>query len=135
MTEVRFVIERIPQALQALGLMLPALACCYAQFTRKGALTYFSGKGHDYYDKTKINLLEFIKTKFPAHDHEVIEMKPGKGQYVVLIPKGDKIDKVIVNRDEIITINDLKEGETIPESPFKHDHKAKVGAIGPWEHS
>lgn len=104
MTELNFAIERIPQNLQALGLLLPALSCCLAQFTRKGGINYFITS--NYFKNTGNNLLEFLRKQFTAHDHEIKGIKPKKNEYVVSIPNGDKVDSLLVNRDGLIIITD-----------------------------
>lgn len=132
MIELNFAAEKIPQALQALGLLVPALGCCYAQFTRQGGLKYFIPS--DYFKKTGINLPSFLEKKFMAHDHEVNGIKPKKDQYVVSIPtNGDNVDNVLANRNDLIITDALKEGEIIELVSLKHDHNHPGGSAGPWE--
>ncbi len=136
MTEFAVVRDVLPQAVQALGLIAPAIACCYVNLKRNGVIKYFGGPGKDYYDTTGNGLLDVVKMKLMAHDHEVSNVKPDtkKGQLVVLIPRGGAVDKFVVERADVHTIDFLQEGEQIPGTDLKHNHSGKLGMIGPWEH-
>src|SRR3990167_10176795 len=103
MTELNIAREVIPQAIQALGLIAPALACCYVNLKRSGVIKYFNGPGKNYYERTGDGLLNVVKMKFMAYDHEVKGVKPDikKGQLVVLIPKDKDVDKFVVDRVDV----------------------------------
>jgi hypothetical protein len=135
----------IPQAIQTLGLIAPAIACCFVKLKREGAIRYFqSDIGKNYFKITNKNVPALTEETLIAHDHEVggaqFEKKK-KGQLVVEIPKDGKNDLFVVNPNEIEITDNLTEGETsfvkegdpIPGMDLIHNHNGSQ-SIGPWEY-
>lgn len=123
MAELTTIAEAIRPLVQTLGL----IACCYAQLTRPGGSKYMTnGKGKDYFERNnKKTLPMLMDEKLEAHDHKVGGIKPNlkKGQLVVSIPNGDRIDQVLVEQAEITNKTEfLNEGDPIPGTPHKHRH-------------
>lgn len=154
MAEIKMFAEQVTQNLQTIGLLATALGCCYVQFKdRVRAVKHFNDL--NFYNRTgrivevkegetvvqksvgNKNLPSFMQLQFSAHDHQVDDLTPKKDQLVVEILDdgltGDKIQTIIVNKEEVVTMDHLNQGDNIQGTEHKHDHAGKH-RIGPWEH-
>ena len=134
MSELKLAVESIPLALQTLGLMAPAIACCLVKLNWPGATKYVMSTNRDYFKKTHQTPLDLQKQELKAHDHPFGGKTPEKGAFVVEIPKGDVVDTFVAWKSEIEEIKGfIKEREKIPGTDFIHNHKGK-NLVGPYEH-
>lgn len=143
------IISAIPVNLQAIGLMIPVIACGFAQFNKNNMVASDIFQRIKFFDATSpphaknqvpdgTNLPTFKEMDFMAHDHELNGIVPEKGQLVVELRQGGATGNLVATaavKEKDITVSDfVPPGGKIPGTDIEHDNKGSK-KTGPWEYN